>query len=246
MLFRDLHREEEEEVQHQRGAAQVASLSGRGEADVAYFAAMFPALDPELIRTMLEELPTVQHALETLLALSAATCDLASAGDAPDQEMGVEDHDRFPTLVDSEGWQVAGKHQFDLGPDLDLSSAWCDRARAAASMPAPRASRLAVAPAPVSTGPRRSAGLAEQEEEELEGPIDEYDLRHAAGQRRIRHRARFAPRRLAAAAAGSGGGGARGGLVGLPCGVEIGSQRDDMPDLESVASEATEASFAVC
>ena len=75
---------------------------------------MFPDLDPALIGALCAEAPTAEHALESLLALSAAAGGPgAKAGRSPPPApapVGLEDHEKFPTLtmVDSEGWQVLG------------------------------------------------------------------------------------------------------------------------------------------
>mmetsp|Transcript_15863 Transcript_15863/g.40946 ORF Transcript_15863/g.40946 Transcript_15863/m.40946 type:complete len:102 (+) Transcript_15863:97-402(+) len=64
--------------QQENQQLQVGALTGDA-AVAANLAAMFPALDPELINMLVEELPTPQHALETLLGFSNAAGEMEGA-----------------------------------------------------------------------------------------------------------------------------------------------------------------------
>eukprot|EP00928_Gymnodinium_smaydae_P036757 TRINITY_DN2564_c0_g1_i4.p1 TRINITY_DN2564_c0_g1~~TRINITY_DN2564_c0_g1_i4.p1 ORF type:complete len:220 (+),score=52.21 TRINITY_DN2564_c0_g1_i4:102-761(+) len=145
-----LHAEEVEEKQAVAAENQAAAGAGPASAGSG-LESMFPNLDPALIRAICSDSPSQQGAIETLLALSAAaaephngTIEKAAVPTLPPLNVGLEDHDKFPSLVDSKGWQVGCERQFDFaermagGKDEELGSAWRDHAQTAGEIPAPQ------------------------------------------------------------------------------------------------------------
>lgn len=185
---------------------------------------MFPMLDPELIRVLCADAPHPQHALETLLALSAAVAEPVSGGegsaplpDLPPLNLGFEDHEKFPSLTDQNGWQVGSSKLFEKDPEEDLGSAWRDRAKAAQDLPAPKASPSA----PVLAKRRQKPKDDEDHGDEF---LSAYEHRHTVGQRRARRRAMY------------GRGKGKGKGVGAPAEGEEGdgSESEASEDLEPV------------
>merc|ERR1740138_2047403 len=119
---------------------------------------MFPSLDPDLVRVLASEGPSPQHAMETLLAHVAA----------------------FPSLTDSEGWQVMSQTQFEKDPDEELGSAWRDRAKAVASKPGPSSANTSAVVG--STSKRRSSKDKEEGYTAEVLPETDYDFRQRRGQ----------------------------------------------------------------
>merc|ERR1719446_1988097 len=150
---------------------------------------MFPSLDAALVRALLADASTPQQAMETLLALSAATAEPATAP-LPPRNVGLDDVDAFPSLVDADGWQVTSQQLFDRNPEADLGSAWCDRARAIASKPAP----CPVAKTANATQKKRADKRDEGASLEMVHPETDYELRHRLGKQRVSNRARFGRR----------------------------------------------------
>eukprot|EP00443_Scrippsiella_acuminata_P004339 CAMPEP_0115249644 /NCGR_PEP_ID=MMETSP0270-20121206/42696_1 /TAXON_ID=71861 /ORGANISM="Scrippsiella trochoidea, Strain CCMP3099" /LENGTH=288 /DNA_ID=CAMNT_0002664991 /DNA_START=55 /DNA_END=921 /DNA_ORIENTATION=+ len=196
------------EVEAARAAAGLGPASACSELE-----AMFPNLDPTLIRALCADAPSEQSAIDTLLALAAASAEPHTVGDAvvaapvvlPSLNVGLEDHENFPALVDAEGWQVGSQRQFELaeklaqGEEEDLGSAWRDQAQAAADIPAPPAK--AWGPAKVASAMGRKRGKEEENRKEGEEPSTEaaqpmtdYEFRQHVGQRRARHRVQFGSR----------------------------------------------------
>lgn len=222
-----------EEVQRGRAEAAareegaVASGAGRG------LEPMFPTLDGALVRALVAEAPSAQHAIETLLRLSASEAALASAEpsgeDGHDVSLGAhslcfEDPSIFPVLVDSDGWQVASRQV--LGEDSDRGfdaqsrcGSWSSRAKAVCDLPQQLecpASKKAL-PKATSEPPQVAPILAGARREELEDeaawapvPLTDYDLRHQLGRQRACERAGRRGRAggMARAAAGRGASGA--------------------------------------
>merc|ERR1712064_37369 len=91
-------------------------------------------LDPVLVETLSKEALTPMHAVETLLAL-IATQGETQEQDLPPHEVCVGDHEKFPVLTDSQGWQVISHHGLDRSQDEELGNAWCERAKIAAQLP---------------------------------------------------------------------------------------------------------------
>mmetsp|Transcript_114407 Transcript_114407/g.363616 ORF Transcript_114407/g.363616 Transcript_114407/m.363616 type:complete len:258 (-) Transcript_114407:196-969(-) len=190
---RKLYEDEGSDRRAQRSVASVATASLCRELEL-----MFPDLDAALIFEVCGDAVSVQSAIEILLVLSAAadTTTPAAATGAPGRqraELGVEDHEKFPTLFHAEATEgIPG-------------GAWCDRARAAAGLPAPppRADRRAQCGAVQRRGPeqrpRESEGSHEDNDESVLGLTD-HEARHLDGQRRAERRMRF----------GRGGGQGRG------------------------------------
>lgn len=157
--------------------------------------AMFPTLDSSLVRAMHAEAASAQQVVDTLLALAAVGAGeaAADAGAMPRREVGVEDHDKFPLLTSSDGWQVIPA-RIDVGEEA-LGSAWRDRARVAAEKPSPkecgRLSRV--------QRPRRSRGRGGgASESEAPQPLTDYECRHLAGERRAKERVLYSRKHVAA------------------------------------------------
>eukprot|EP00441_Pelagodinium_beii_P045170 CAMPEP_0197625492 /NCGR_PEP_ID=MMETSP1338-20131121/4849_1 /TAXON_ID=43686 ORGANISM="Pelagodinium beii, Strain RCC1491" /NCGR_SAMPLE_ID=MMETSP1338 /ASSEMBLY_ACC=CAM_ASM_000754 /LENGTH=269 /DNA_ID=CAMNT_0043195919 /DNA_START=17 /DNA_END=826 /DNA_ORIENTATION=- len=184
-----LHRDTELESSTLRRETRTAS---GGEVTVQELEAMFPALDAGLVRALFGDAPTPQHAIETLLALSAATAEPVAGAEEqvpalPPLNVGVEDHEKFPSLTDGNGWQVGTDRLFERDPEEDLGSVWRDRAKAAKNMPAAK-----VTPDPAV--PRRRPGTKKEGyREELDGQdlMTDYEYRHRIGQRREKARSKY-------------------------------------------------------
>mmetsp|Transcript_68687 Transcript_68687/g.123782 ORF Transcript_68687/g.123782 Transcript_68687/m.123782 type:complete len:280 (+) Transcript_68687:94-933(+) len=187
----------EDNVQEECEAAEeeVRSASG-SQVTFAELEAWFPTLDAELVQALCRDAPTPQHAIETLLALSAATADAAGAGSEgvaprattpPPRNFGAEDNEQFPSLVDKNGWQVGNQRLFERDPEEELGSAWRDCAKAAKDMPSPKATQPSIA----WGGRRRKGKKADDSNLELQEPMTDYEYRHSAGERREQNRAQY-------------------------------------------------------
>mmetsp|Transcript_104747 Transcript_104747/g.182083 ORF Transcript_104747/g.182083 Transcript_104747/m.182083 type:complete len:276 (-) Transcript_104747:96-923(-) len=220
---RKLH---DDAVAEEQTRAEVKREAAGSRATTSDLEAMFPALDAALVRTLAAEAPTPQHAIETLLALAAATAEPVAGGERaaspPPRDLGVEDMDKFPSLCDGDGWQVVSKQQLERDPDEELGNAWRDRAKAAASKPAPK-----VKPAAPDAGygtTRRKASRQKDDEHAREQPQLEtdYEFRQRIGQKRASNRAQYGRGR------GRGGRGA---------GTQAGRGAGNADDEESVTEE---------
>jgi len=152
--------------------------------------AMFPNMDAALVQTLAAEAPSHQAAMETLLALSAAMADPVKP-EQPPKDIGLEDADAFPLLVGADGWEVASRQQLERKLDEDTGSPWCDRAKAAASKPAPpivATAAAAVAMRRKSSNRACAAGFCETSGPETE---TDYEYRHRLGKDRTQNRAKF-------------------------------------------------------
>lgn len=183
----------QEEMKAQRMNLQSTSFAGLSAtsgaiANVDALEAMFPNLDSALVRVLASDAASPQVAMETLLALVAAIAEPLAAAPLP-KDIGLEDIDAFPSLVDADGWQVAGQQQLGPSPDEDLGSAWCDRAKAIASTPAQRpAVRLA---ATVATSKKLVSKQNESIGFEMPQPETDYEYRQRLGKQRVQNRAQF-------------------------------------------------------
>jgi len=241
---RRIHDEEEserrEEVENARAAAGATAASSVSELE-----AMFPNLDGALVRAIRADAPSAQHALETLLELSAAAADpscgaleAAATTPLPPINVGVEDHEKFPSLMDKDGWQVGSERAFAAAAvaasetEESLGSDWRDRAKAAADIaPEPRKAPVATAWGAQAAAERRrkaerKAAAQEDEDRERQLPLTDYESRQMAGQRRAKHRALYAR-----------GGRGRGVVVGPAVGRGRGLPRHEEAESESEASE---------
>lgn len=189
-----LHREAELE---ERETTVTKVRATGGAVTVADLEAMFPMLDSALISCIYADSRTPQAAIDTLLALSA---DLNEPVDGapraktpPPREVGVEDHEKFPSLTDSNGWQVGSSKLFERDPEEELGSVWRDRAKDAAHLAAPKPTMLANSAwgkprkkkeeeAPRGTGYR---------DEEKPLPETDYELRHRIGQQRAKKHLKY-------------------------------------------------------
>jgi len=236
---RKLHNEEEAERRKEARANNLAAGVGPPSAS-SELEAMFPALDADLIRAILADAGSTQRALETLLALSAATSDpsgleasaAASVPKLPPRNIGVEDHDKFPCLLDSDGWQAISTREIDriVGgsdeEDLGGGCAWSERAKAAADLPVPRKAPIATT---VAMRRRRKQQTDKEVDEQVQ-PLTDYDVRKQAGQRREKHRALY----------GRCGRGAANGRGGAGSGVANGADPMSEEDEEEEAGAAEE------
>lgn len=231
---RKLH---EDEVQERRAEAEVArEASGTGSASAySELEAMFPNLDAALVRAIRADAPSAQSAIETLLLLSSASAEpvagsVAESGapsapaSLPPLDMQTESYEKFPSLGGH------GQHHSEQGKEEDLGSAWRDRAKAAADIPAPQPTARPAAAWPAQA--RRKPGTRRDDEgEEASQPLTDYQFRQQAGQRRAKHRAQFG-RGHGRGAGTRGAGAAAQGSAPRPGGA-AGS------DSESEASEAS-------
>lgn len=181
---RKLHDEEATESTERAAVA----AARRGATSVDELALMFPSLDPDLVRVIAADFPTPQHAIETLLQLVESASE-PTEPPLPPKDLPLEDLDLFPSLTDKEGWQVVDQKQFDRDPDEELGSAWRDRAKSAASKPAPRSSNTSATVAPNQK--RRPAKGYDANNAEVPVLESDYDFRQRRGQQRARNRAQF-------------------------------------------------------
>lgn len=159
-------------------------------ATVSELEAMFPNLDSALVQVLVADAATPQQALETLLALASAASDEFLGPPLPSKDIGLQDLEAFPSLVDADGWQVSSQQMFERGLEDDLGSAWCDRAKAGASMPLPR--QVARVPATLNVKKRSAKqGKVSNLVLDTELPETEYEVRHRLRKQRLSNRARF-------------------------------------------------------
>merc|ERR1712226_1476693 len=97
--------------------ARRAKLNAGAVVTVADLEVMFPLLDAALVRSIATDVPTPQHAIETLLALNDAMSEPVAGGPRastpPPRDLGVEDYEKFPSLLDADGWQVVCRKDFE-------------------------------------------------------------------------------------------------------------------------------------
>lgn len=181
---------DEEHEQHARRNAGAGSV-----ATVADLEAMFPLLDAALVRGICNDVPTPQQAIETLLALNCAMSAPGTgsmrATTSPARDLGVEDHEKFPSLLDADGWQVAAQRHFDRDPSEDLGSAWRDRAEAVASKASPAAKASAWGPAAARSRQKKKVEAVTDDGTERSFPLTDYESRHRDGQRRAMNRIEY-------------------------------------------------------
>lgn len=193
-------------VAESTGRAAATSYSGTA-ATVDELATMFPSLDADLVRVIAGDFPTPQHAIETLLTLVASSSE-PTEPPLPPKDLPLEDMDMFPSLTDADGWQVADKKQFERDPEEELGSAWRDRAKEAAPMPAPKSAWTSGVPSSKRRGDREK----EEQTSEVALPETDYETRHRRGQQKARNRAQFG--RGGVRLAGLAGRGNRGNAAG--------------------------------
>jgi hypothetical protein len=215
-----LHYEAVGEEKYEAAVNQASSGAGATVSDLEL---MFPNLDADLIRALRAEAPSAQHAIETLLALSAATGEPGEADQQrpspPPLPVGVEDHDKFPTLCDAKGWQVLGSAKAIDAADEEPGSIWRDRAKAAADKPAPKPQPPAAASA---WGKKRETGAKKVDEVEGVQPETDYEFRQRMGQKRAQNKLQYGRCR----GKGAGKGAAVGGTV-RSGGADSGSEMSD-------------------
>jgi hypothetical protein len=194
-MCHQLHRDHELERQQETLTAQVTSISTILGTELK---AMFPTLDPALVRSIYAEAPSPQAGIDTLLALGASMHEpVTNSADeaylvvkAPARDIGVNDESKFPSLTDADGWQVVGHAQLERDLKGNLGDDWAERAKVGASAPCP------------APGPRASLGAwgrptrqkkKEHQKEDIEQhqPSTDYEYRHAVGQQRVHRRAKY-------------------------------------------------------
>mmetsp|Transcript_102506 Transcript_102506/g.161800 ORF Transcript_102506/g.161800 Transcript_102506/m.161800 type:complete len:265 (-) Transcript_102506:100-894(-) len=178
-----------EEIEHQYHFYQrhpTAHIGTDFAASSDDMVAMFPSIDPVLIRTLVEEARTPQDAIETLLELSGMGYQRAAT--PPPLQLGVEDMEKFPSLVDADGWQVFSQRHMERGTEENFGSTWRDRAKAGIPLPAPTA---------VFSSARGTVVVKRRERKEQESDATEnttttdYDVRHRKGQQRVKNRMHY-------------------------------------------------------
>jgi len=189
---RMLHHEDVEELTQQ--VTFKHQVAGVGTTSTEELEAMFPMLDAALVRSIHADSPSAQHALDTLLALTACSVEPvggAAAGKPPAQtnklpkwEVGLEDHNKFPSLLDADGWQCVSGSKL-LEGEKDPGSAWLDSANAAKDKPAPKAKAEAVV-----WGTKKKQARQRAEAEQAQ-PWTDYECRHRAGERRAKQRVQY-------------------------------------------------------
>jgi hypothetical protein len=190
---RELYEEDiEEQYQGMQSASRVDLVSSM--AAIKSLEDMFPGLDPELVRALAVEASSPQAAMDTLLSLTAAIADPAMPPQRP-KDLSLGDAIAFPSLVGADGCEVASRQQLEGNLDEDLGSAWCDRAKAIASIPAPQPPATAAAAVAtlrkcVSQQGESNKLVASQPDSETE-----YELRQRLGKDRLSNRKRSQLRR---------------------------------------------------
>lgn len=158
--------------------------------------AMFPLLDADLVSSIYTEASSPEVGLNMLLALAGSLGEPAAEAmpPPPPVDLGVGDENAFPSLTDADGWQVVGRAQLEREPDAVLGNKWADCAKAAAMVPdrapAPR-KPLGAWGRPQKEKEEETKHVKDANDADQECALSEYDQRHMAGERRIRHRAQF-------------------------------------------------------
>lgn len=189
---RKLYQQELEDEATCRPRLEIAATALTSE--VAQLEAMFPTLEPALIHTMVADSPSLNHAVELLLTLTASISEPVDchAFAVPERDLKLTDGMHFPSLMDSEGWEVFGNKHLEQDPQ-DLGSAWRDRAKNAMNLPAQTPKPRAVA-APAMRQQRQE----KHKEFHAEDDLTEYEARQLAGRRRAERRAQRQRGRVAA------------------------------------------------
>lgn len=180
----------EQEAAQAHARPERAVNAGAAPAAGESLEAMFPMLDPGLVRAIASDCPTQAVAIDTLLKLSAEMSEPAAPRPpSPERDLKVGDASVFPGLVDSDGWEVPAPQQLASKADDDgeLGSAWRDRAKAGANAPAPKPRPRPLAPA---WGARRKEGEDREAARDAQEPevYTDYEMRHIQGQKRAQRR----------------------------------------------------------
>jgi hypothetical protein len=191
---RQLHQNDEHDQVQDRSVRILANSSP----DDCHFEKMFPNLDAALVRTIVSESPSVQHALDTLTALAVAVAECSIGNPiARLPQIEIENTEMFPVLVDSDGWQVGSQQLFDRGTDEDLGTAWCDLAKTVSSLPIPKQcttpSSLAARARREQQQQRHLSGKG-QSQISAETAETDYEFRQRKGEERAQNRVRFGHR----------------------------------------------------
>lgn len=181
----------------QEGPSAPNASHASGPADLV---AAFPNLDAALVRAIASDSPTTQHALETLLALAGALSQPSVPRAAsPPRDLGTCDLLLFPSLTDSDGWQVPSKRGFELDDEADKTD-WRDRTKAAADLPGPtwqpRVRTVAAARRKKAPEMVREAGSDSVDAYDMEAEADHHlrrrhELRQKHGRRRAAKHAHY-------------------------------------------------------
>lgn len=162
---------------------------------------MFPELEPQLVQELYAEATSPDQAIDTLLTLATATpkswaaIHSASSCALPPlaRDMGLGNHEQFPSLLDSQGWQVVSGRK--LVHDA-VGTMWRDCAQRAVdsidktTAPAPAISAVRTREAKVTFIPTQQRLLRPDQNVEERIPLEtEYEFRQRVGQRRAQERA---------------------------------------------------------
>lgn len=155
--------------------------------------AMFPAVDEAVVRMVIAEAESMNHAIEALFGISSTTAAQESDISRPPPNLGVDDHGQFPCLTDQYGWQVmpAGQ-EFVRDDHASPKNSWRDLAHAAKDCPAPAALHASRADAPRKARHRPSHGKAVVAEQPI---LSDHEARHLDGQRRVQLKAKHGGKR---------------------------------------------------
>lgn len=190
----------QEVSQHQAAVPTAVWPPNDARIAVAELISMFPMFEPQLIQAIVAEAATLQHAMETLLALAAAVMepvivsrdDPSQCGGGPlSHHVRVKIHEHFPLLVDADGWQVTSPHASAWNLIGTAVCSWSDRAKHAAKLQAPQVDRPKELSGAVPWEPSDLDVVEEGADETKQYDIDdEYWQSKVPGQRREQRRAR--------------------------------------------------------
>lgn len=191
-----VHDTEADEVADEVHAAP--AVAGGGGGAFAELEAMFPTLDAALVRSLAAESPSLERAVDTLMALAASTEEPVAQPEVPPRDTGLNDVSKFPSLTKG-GREPPGGHSTELGKEKEESTDWRDRAKSAAALPDPAPGRRQLA---VAQARKRASAPAEADPHSDAYPggrcadvyADEHAVRQERGQRRAK---RIAERRAA-------------------------------------------------
>lgn len=194
---------ETQEEYRQDSEARAVCKQHDDEEQLSQLNSMFPDLEPDLVWNISQESPSMQHAVDTLLALSAATdvgiadvragsATVASASESTSTtSVGItnqHDASTWPALVGSDGWEVVN-YQILQQDEQDLGSAWCSAAKDAVSLPAPepipkKLMKLKAHEQKQNKSQQPTISTMDCVEEGGTGIFTDYELRQQRGQQR--------------------------------------------------------------
>merc|ERR1712216_1116864 len=123
--------------------------------------------------------------------MSDPAAGAARATTPPPRGLGVGDHQKFPSLVDADGWQVATHRDFERDPEEDLGNVWAARAKAAADKPAPLTTKSAWGTTLAASRKKKDTAKTNEDAPEQAFPLTDYEARQQAGMRRSKKQIQF-------------------------------------------------------